>query len=294
MSILTVIQDAAQELALVKPSSVVTATTDLVAQQLLAFANRTGIQLRSEYDWPQLTKEYTFTLVSGQAAYAMPGDFERFAHCTHWNRDTSWELVGPIDEAEWQYFKSSGLTSGYPRQRWRFKDATTNQFYLDPTPGAAADGDTCVFEYYRKNWIRPVLWTTATVFAASTYCFYNGNWYFTSAGGTTGATAPTHTSGSVADGVGGVTWAYYSDPYERAAKDTDVCLLPENLITMGTKWRYRQMHNLEGWEVLRADFEAEARKLSSANRGAAPIDLNAGYKMRNLWYPHTPDFGYGS
>lgn len=291
MTLLTTIQDAAQELGLVKPSSVVTATTDLVAQQLLAFFNRTGIQLRSEYDWPVLTKEYTFTLANGTAAYAMPGDFERFAHFTHWNRDTDWMLVGPMSESEWQYLKSSGTATSYPTQRWRFKDVTTNQFYVDPTPGSDADGDTCVFEYYRKNWIRPRLWVTATAFSAGTYSFYNGNWYLTSAGGTTGATPPTHTSGSASDGT--VSWAYVSDPYERGTADTDVSLLPEHLITMGIKWRYKQARNLEGWEVLRADFETEARKLSSANRGGGVIDLNAAYRMQSFWYPNTPDSGFG-
>lgn len=292
MTLLTTIQDAAQELGLVKPSTVVTNTSDLVAQQLLAFFNRVGIRLRSDYDWPVLTKEYTFTLTSGTAAYAMPGDFERFATCTHWNRNSNWEVVGPIAEAEWQYLKSSGLTSGYPRQRWRFKDCTTNQFYIDPTPDASADGNTLVFEYYRKNWLRPVLWTASTAFSAGTYCFYNGNWYSTSAGGTTGSTAPTHTSGSVSDGA--VTWAYFSTPFERGTADTNVSLLPEHLITMGIKWMFRQAKNLEGWEVMRGDFEAEARKLSSANRGSAPIDLNAAYRMSDFTYPKTPDFGFGS
>lgn len=293
MTLLTTIQDAASELGLVKPSSVITATTDLVAQQLLAFFNRVGMHLRSEYDWPQLLKEYTFSLTSGTASYAMPGDFERFAACTHWDRTANWQIVGPIDETEWQYLKSSGTTVSYPTQRWRFKDIATNQFFIDPTPGSDANGDTCVFEYYRKNWLRPVLWSSGGSSGGSgTYFFYNGNWYQqTSSGATLGSTPPTHTTGSASDGT--VMLAYLSTPYERGTADTDVSLIAEHLITMGIKWMYRQSKNLEGWEVMRADFDSEAKKLSSANRGGAPIDLNAGYKMQDWWYPNTPEQGFG-
>ena len=165
MSLLTIIQDAANELGLVAPSSVVTATTDLVAQQLLAFANRTGKELRTEYEFPQLTKEYTFTLATDTASYVMPYDFDRFAFCTHWDRTNNWEMIGPISESDWQFLKS-GVTTAGNRRRWRFKDSTTKQFYVDPTPTSSDNGTTLVFEYYSKNWIRPTLWVTATAFAA--------------------------------------------------------------------------------------------------------------------------------
>lgn len=49
-------------------------------------------------------------------------------------------------------------------------------------------------------------WASSTSFASGAYCIYGLNLYQTTAGGTTGATPPTHTSGSVSDGA--VTWAY--------------------------------------------------------------------------------------
>lgn len=47
-------------------------------------------------------------------------------------------------------------------------------------------------------------WITATVYAAGALSLNGGNAYTTAAGGTSGATAPTHTSGSASDG--GVIW----------------------------------------------------------------------------------------
>lgn len=49
-------------------------------------------------------------------------------------------------------------------------------------------------------------WITATVYAALTYVVNGANLYLTSAGGTSGATAPVHTSGTVSDGA--VSWLY--------------------------------------------------------------------------------------
>ena len=285
MSILTAIQDAATELGLVAPTSVVAATTDLVAQQLLAFANRSGRALRNEFDWPQLEKEHTFTLSDGVDSYAMPGDFERFAFSTHWDRSNNWEMAGPISAQDWQTIKSGGLSVATFR-RWRFKNFTTKQFYFADTPSSSDAGNTIVFEYYSTNWLRPKLWVTATAFAAGSWCFYNGNYYSTVAGGTTGATPPTHVTGSASDGT--VAWVYSSAAYERAAADTDVSHIDENLLTLHIKWRYRQAKTLEGWEVMKADADAETQRLANANAGASPVNLNVGGRFQSDYYPRIP------
>lgn len=287
MTLLTCIQDAARELGLVAPSSVVTATTDLVAQQLLAAANRGGRELRTEYDWPQLTKEYTFTLTSGTASYAMPADFDRFAFSTHWDRSNSWEMAGPISEMDWQAIKS-GVVTAPLRKRWRFKGYTTNQFFLADTPGADDDGNTMVFEYYTKNWLRPRLWAASTAYTSGEYAFYNGNYYTAGSSATSGSTPPTHTTGSASDGT--ITWTYVSTPYERATADTDVSHIDENLITLEIKWRYRAAKMLDGWEVMKMEADAAAHRLSGANRGATNINLNTGRFARCAYdEPETPE-----
>ncbi len=50
------------------------------------------------------------------------------------------------------------------------------------------------------------LWVTSTVYATGAYVYYGLNIYTAAVGGTSGASPPVHTSGSVSDG--GVTWTY--------------------------------------------------------------------------------------
>lgn len=284
MTLLTTIADAANELGIPAPTSVVTATTNNLAVQLLAHATRTGKELRDQYDFPQLIKEYTFTLSTSTASYAMPADFERFAFMTHWDRTSAWELNGPMSAGDWQVLKSSGVTTS-PNRNWRFKGVTTNQFFIDPTPTSADNGATMVFEYISKNWLRPRSWVTATSYAAGAYSFYNGNVYSTTAGGTSGATPPTHTSGSASDGT--VTWIYVS-LYENYLFDTDISHIDEQLITMGTKWRYQQAKQLPGWDLFKSEFDAACHRIANNNVGASSINLNANRINRTLGYPQVP------
>ncbi len=283
MSLLTIIQDAMLEVGLSSPATVIN-NSDLQVSQFLAHANRAGKELRSEYDWPQLNKEYTFTLSSGTASYALPADFERFVFCTVLDRTNHWEMLGPLPAEDWQLRKSGILTSG-PRTRWRFKGLTDTGFYLDPTPSATI---SAVFEYQSKNWCRPRTWATGQVYTAGSYTFYNGLYFSTVAGGTTGATPPT---ASMSDG--GVTWVLSSEVYERFVADTDVVNFDENLMTMSIKWRYLQSKELPGWDVLKTEFDNAARRMSSDPRGAGVVNINAGRWARGIPTPYIPESGFG-
>lgn len=57
---------------------------------------------------------------------------------------------------------------------------------------------------YWYGGVKRSLWATATVYGAGAIVGSRGNIYTTTVGGTSGVTAPTHSSGSVSDG--GVTW----------------------------------------------------------------------------------------
>ena len=59
MTLLTIIQDATQDLGLAEPTSVV-GNNDKKIVQLLQLANREGRNLASRYNWSSLIKQVTF------------------------------------------------------------------------------------------------------------------------------------------------------------------------------------------------------------------------------------------
>lgn len=288
--IIDILQAAAREIGVTEPTIGV-GSTDLQTKQLLALLTREGKETRSKVMWPELNKEWTFSLVSSQANYSLPYDFERFDFRTMWSRGNHWELTGPLSPQEWQWRKSGIVTSG-PRQRFRIKGSASNQFFIDPTPGSSDSGGIMVYEYQSKSWLRPKTWTASTVFSAGTYCWYNGNSYYTASAGTTGTTPPTHTSGSVSDG--GISWSYNeTTAFETPLADTDVSLISETIITMGLKWRFMQQKGLD-WQDLKLAHDEAIRRESTNLTGARTLNL-AGAADTFLISPfNIPDTGYGA
>lgn len=218
MSILTMLQDVAREIAIRAPSTVVN-STDEQTQRLLAHAHRTGKDIRQSWEFAQLAKRHTITLADSQEFYALPADFERHIYRTHWDATNHWEQIGPYTAQEWEWRKN-GVVQNTPREIFRVFGNADNKYAVFPTPGAGEAGNELLFEYISTNWILPVQWTTATTFAAEAYCSNNGNIYQTTAGGTTGATPPTHTSGTVSDG--GVLWTFRDIKYDKFLADSDL------------------------------------------------------------------------
>lgn len=286
MTLFTLLTDAANEIGITPPTSVVGSTT-LETKQLLALAYREAETLRMGFDWPQLTKEYTFSTANGTANYALPADFDRFALGTFWDRTNHWELLGPITATEWQQIKS-GVVSSAPRRRFRVKGVQDNRFYLDPTPTST---DTLVFEYISQNWILPLVWTASATFTADAYCSYNGNIYKTSSGGVTGSTAPTHiTTTPTSDG--GVPWTYQS-AYTTFNADTDTVVLKERLVGLGVQWRFKRAKGLE-WESLKREYDDAVRLELVGYKGARELDMT-GRSQYPLFLSglNIPDSGFG-
>lgn len=149
MSLLTVAQNVADEVGLPRPSAVI-GSTDRTVRQLLRFINRTG-ELLAKKNWTILQKEHTDTTVNGTASYSLPSDFERLLDETAWDRDTYWQMRGPLDPRQWQVRKS-GLLAVSVRSNFRIKaDTRVNKFFIDPTPSSAND---IVFEYASTQWVK--------------------------------------------------------------------------------------------------------------------------------------------
>jgi len=150
MSLLTIVQNAANEIGFTAPSSVV-GSTDETAVRMLRSANRAG-KILSKKDWPELVKEHTFTTVASTAQYALPTDFRAPVLQTAWNRTLSEEMF-PISSRQWQAEKSGNVTVAL-NNRFRFfgtaNTAIGKLFTIHPTPSAAED---MVYEYYSENWV---------------------------------------------------------------------------------------------------------------------------------------------
>ena len=105
------------------------------------------------------------------------------------------------------------------------------------------------------------MWVAATAgIAAGARCRADGRTYTTAAGGTTGNVMPTHTEGSMRDGVSNVIWTY-EDPgygYGIITAYTDsthvtmtvIDAIPYNAVGAGqatTKWAFGAWSGVEGW-----------------------------------------------
>jgi len=272
MSIATVIQNVANEAGYTVETNVL-ASNEVTTKQLLAIANRINRDIFEAYPWPKCYASGSITLVSGQSNYQLPAAFSYSQYDTFWNQSTRWRVLGPMTEQEYAEFLGFGLnTTVY--QRFQIRGITNSELLISPTPGTQYNNNTIIFEYIADRSVRPVTWTTATAFAANSYCFRNGNYYQTTAGGITGATPPTHTSGSVSDG--GVTWAYYNGAYNQFLANTDVSIFQEKLLEQGVLERFAEIHGLDS---IRPRFEQQLNEEFSRDRNGKV--LYAGGHMRD-------------
>lgn len=223
--------------------STIIGSTDVTTKQLLAIAQRVNKEMSDQFPWPIFYASGSITLVAGQASYQLPAAFSHYLFETFWNQSTRWRVLGPMTPQEYAEIQGYGLNPTV-YQRFQFRGISNDQLLISPTPGAQNDGDTIIFEYIADRSVRPATWAASTFYAAGAYTFYNGNYYKTTSGGTSGSTAPTHTSGSASDG--GVTWVYYSGAYSKFLADTDEPLLNQKTLEQGMIERFAEIHELNG------------------------------------------------
>lgn len=84
-------------------------------------------------------------LTFGQTKYDMPADFARMVNKTQYNRSNRWAIIGPKDSQEWQWLKSSYITTG-PRMRYRIMNG---KFTIWPM---ATSNVNLGYEYVSKYW----------------------------------------------------------------------------------------------------------------------------------------------
>jgi hypothetical protein len=282
MTLASVIQNVANE-AGYTVDSVVVGSSETTTKQLYAMTNRVSREMSDAFPWPKFFAAGSITLVAGQASYALPAAFSFQQYDSFWNQSTRWRVLGPMSEQEYAEIQGFGLNPTI-YQRYQIRGISSNQLLISPTP--TESGDIIIFEYIAARSVRPKEWATGVVYAANTYTFYDGNYYFTVSGGTTGGTAPTHTSGSVSDG--GVTWAYYNGAYEDFLADTDVTVLNEKTLEQGVLERFAELHGIP----VAPRYETQLNEdFTRANPGKI---LVAGLNRDNLLFARTGRAVFGT
>jgi hypothetical protein len=148
MSLLSMIQSVAKEIAITSPSSVI-GNTDKQIIQLLQLAQTEGDELLSRHMWTAAQKEFTFTQSAaasqGAVATIIGSDFDYILNDILWNRTTQLPVLGPLAARDWQAIQAFPVTGPYPQYR-----INGGIMYFTPTPSNATD--TIAGEYKSKNW----------------------------------------------------------------------------------------------------------------------------------------------
>jgi hypothetical protein len=144
-TLLSVVQDASDELGLPHPSSALS-NPDLTVTQLVALTRAAGDSLTKRRLWRFLVQLATFTTTAAEY-YALPSDFNRTVDNTMWDGTNHWPLDGPLLAQEWQYL-NRGIVSSGPRMQFRLSQ---NRVQVRPTPVTA--GYVISYFYHSRWWI---------------------------------------------------------------------------------------------------------------------------------------------
>lgn len=105
------------------------------------------------------TQTGVFTLYFSQAKYPLPSDWDRQVDRTHYDKSKRWEMLGPTDAQQWQFLKSSYISTG-PRIRYRILGG-----YFQIWPAMNTD-EYLGFEYMSNQWATSATGVTQSSFQA--------------------------------------------------------------------------------------------------------------------------------
>ena len=145
MSLLTIVQNALNEIGDFEVPSSIVGNANPTATQSLAIANRALKETARRTNWQALSREATITMVAATSEYALPADFQTFIDETIWNtaQRRMVFVTTPQSWAQLQAQNIGGTTTLFFRI---FRDPASNvntvQFY--PVPGTS---ETVTYEY---------------------------------------------------------------------------------------------------------------------------------------------------
>lgn len=160
MSLLTIVQEAAVRVGILKPTTAISSSDDAV-RTLVSLAKQEGQSLYKRNAWQALLQEKTFTTVAAALqTNSVPTDFGWYVSDTMFNRTTRRKVAGPLSSIEWQRAQATLVTYVNPCFRIR-----ADNIYLSPTPPA---GETVAYEYITKNWCQNAGGTPQETWAVDT------------------------------------------------------------------------------------------------------------------------------
>lgn len=146
MPLLNIVQDAAVLVGLSRPSAVASAT-DLTTQQLMTLATEAGEEVQRFHDWSNLQIAGVVTGTGATTDFALPADFDRFAHGQKVILDGGIGTIasGPLSPAELTSYRArSPITVAFV---WYRRGNT-----ISIAPPMVA-GRNAFFEYITQNWV---------------------------------------------------------------------------------------------------------------------------------------------
>lgn len=282
-----------------RESSYVEASTP-AARQYVSLFKFIGQQLLNyQNGWSQLKKVYTFTTSTGVANYQLPGDYLRALEGTAWGVTNQIPLAGPLSNARLA-FQTFGVNiatpfagyqvnsgQGYIFNTSPYTQRSAGYFQISP---AGPDNVTqnCI-AYISSNYVWPTDWVTLTAYTLGQKVTGINNIYICTTAGTSGATRPSVTSGTVVDGT--VTWTVYNEPYLPTV-DTDILILDDELFTEGMRWVWYQSKK-QDYQDLKAQWVTMVKAALGRQNGAAIISAAYDVNSQFAW-PMTQQGNWGN
>lgn len=271
-------------------------------RQLLACFKKIGDNLRNRpYQWPQLKREYVFTVTSGSRTVELPGDFYRLRRDTQFDVTNNWPLNGPLSDGGMASRKYAVATSLQTRKAYKiigpssyllgtapYVQRSAGSIELDPIPDNSSD--QLVLGYISCSWVWPVDWATGASYSAGALVTGVKNIYHTAAGGTSGATRPSGSSGTISDGT--VNWTVYREPYlvtetNTKLNDNDLCLFDDDLMIQGMNWAWLEAKKMD-YQQARLDWEDSVKSATARHEGILKLNMADGPEYDDGEWPLSP------
>lgn len=145
MTLLTIVQDALEEIGNTEVPDSVVNNANPTAKQALALVNRALKETAKRTKWEALTREASITTIALQAEYALPADFISIHNQTMWNIDQR-RPTQAVSPQTWAFLQAFDDVSGIVLHYRIFRDPAGNgrkvQFF--PIPGS---DQTITYEY---------------------------------------------------------------------------------------------------------------------------------------------------